>query len=353
LGFGIVRDTFPPERVPGALGMMGAVFGIGAGIGLPLSGVIVDHLDLQWLFWVNLISVPAAIAAHRLVPPSPASRRARIDWTGAAVLSGALGSLLLGLTKANDWGWGSTANVGLIGGGLLLTLVFLLVEARAEEPLIDLRVLREPAVAATNLTGLLMGVAMFVGWLLIPQIAEAPRSTGYGFGASATVASLILLPAALAQVVAGPFAGRLGRVFGFRAVLAGGSAVTTLAFAGLVFARGHEWEVMIAAALMGTGICLCFAAQATLVVAAVDRSDVGIATGINTVMRPIGGALGVAVATVLLTGHTIPGTTLATGGAYTAAFVMSGFAGLLSLGAALLVPPAAEPLALAIPATGS
>ena len=68
LAFGIVRDTFPREQVPGGLSMISAIFGIGGGIGLPLSGVIVDNLDLQWLFWINLFALPAAVAAHRLRP---------------------------------------------------------------------------------------------------------------------------------------------------------------------------------------------------------------------------------------------------------------------------------------------
>src|SRR3954452_6272458 len=78
LAFGIVRDTFPREQVPGGIAIVSAVFGIGGAIGLPLSGVIVDHVDLSWLFWINLFALPAAYAAHRLVPPSPPVENARV-----------------------------------------------------------------------------------------------------------------------------------------------------------------------------------------------------------------------------------------------------------------------------------
>src|SRR5215210_1538336 len=91
LAFGIIRDTFPPERMATGLGLVSAIIGIGAGIGLPLSGVIADNLGISWLFWISLIALPAALAAHRLVPASPASRRVRIDWIGALLLSAALG----------------------------------------------------------------------------------------------------------------------------------------------------------------------------------------------------------------------------------------------------------------------
>src|SRR3954449_3012878 len=117
LAFGIVRDTFPRERIPAGLGMVSAIFGIGGGIGLPLSGVIVDNLDTQWLFGINLIALPSALAADLLIPPLPAGRRPRIDWLGAALLSVALGAILLGVSEADDWGWGSPGDGGGGGGG--------------------------------------------------------------------------------------------------------------------------------------------------------------------------------------------------------------------------------------------
>ena len=200
LAFGIVRDTFPREHIPGGLSIVSAVFGIGGGIGLPLSGVIVDNVDLQWLFWINLIALPAAFAAHRLVPPSPPVPNARVDWLGALLLSGALAAILLGVSQAGEWGWGSPKNVGAIGGGLVLGGLFVVAEGRVHQPLIDLRVLRQPAVAATNLTGFLVGVAMFSSFLIMPAFAQAPESSGYGFGFTVTQAGLLLMPTALAQL---------------------------------------------------------------------------------------------------------------------------------------------------------
>jgi MFS family permease len=98
LAFGIVRDTFPRERVPGGLSLIGAMFGIGGGIGLPLSGVIADNLSVDWLFWISLVALPAALAAYRLIPPSPRVPHVRIDWIGALLLSIALSAILLGVS---------------------------------------------------------------------------------------------------------------------------------------------------------------------------------------------------------------------------------------------------------------
>src|SRR3954453_22908452 len=117
LAFGIVRDTFPPDRVAGGLGIISAIFGIGGGIGLPLSGVVVDNLDLSVLFWISLIAVPAALAAHLLIDDDVTAERTRIDWPGAALLSAALAAVLLGVTEAIRWGWGSARTLAPLGGG--------------------------------------------------------------------------------------------------------------------------------------------------------------------------------------------------------------------------------------------
>jgi EmrB/QacA subfamily drug resistance transporter len=348
LAFGVIRDTFPRERVPGGLAIMSAVFGIGGGIGLPLSGLIVDNLDLSWLFWLSLLAFPAAALAHGLIPPSPSVRRPRIDWPGAAVLSLALGAVLLGVTQANTWGWGSSKNVVAILGGLVLLAVFIRVELRVPEPLIDLKIMRERAVAATNVATFIVGVAMFGAFLLVPQFAQAPPEAGYGFDASVTQAGLLVMPTAIAQLIAGGVAGRLGPGLGWRRVLATGATIATASFLVLVAAHNSEWEIVLANILLGIGIAFAFAATANLIVDAVPQDQVGIATGINTVMRTVGGAFGSAIATAILTGHLIEGTQIPTEQAYTTAFIVSSVAGAFAIGAALLIPrtpPAAEPVA--------
>ena len=338
LAFGIVRDTFPREQVPGGLSMISAIFGIGGGIGLPLSGVIVDNLDLQWLFWINLFALPAALATYRLVPPSPPVRDARVDWIGAVILSGALAGILLGVSQGSEWGWGSLPNVASIGLGLVLVALFVVVEGRVDQPLIDLQVLRKRSVAATNLTGFLVGLAMFSSFLIMPQFAQAPKSTGYGFGFSVTQVGLLLMPTALAQLAAGPFAARLAARIGFRSVLSLGAVLISASFLINTFARSHPWELVVGGILLGAGITFAFAAMANLIVDAVPQAEVGIATGLNTVMRTVGGSFGAAAATAILTASEFPGSPFPTDGAYTGAFAFATAAGLLALGASRLVP---------------
>lgn len=342
LAFGIVRDTFPRDKVPGALGLVSAVFGIGGGIGLPLSGVILDHLDVTWIFWVNLIALPAAVAAYKIVPASPPAPRTRIDWLGAALLSVALTSLLLGVSQSSSWGWGSPSVIALVAGGLAVGGVWVAVESRIREPLIRMDVLRKPVVAATNLAALLIGLAMFASFLTIPQFAQTPERFGYGFGASVTSAGLLLVPISVAQLIAGAYVGKLEARYGSRIVLALGTLLSAASFTTMALAHGSPWDFVAAGALFGAGLTFSLASMANLVVSSVDRTEVGIATGLNTVTRTVGGSFGAAAAATILATHTVGGGAVPTEGAYTATFAVSAGAALLAFAATLLVPTVAR-----------
>jgi EmrB/QacA subfamily drug resistance transporter len=343
LAFGIINDEVPAEHRAVGIGLMSAMFGIGGGIGLPLAGVIVDHTDLSVLFLVGLLALPAAVAVWRLVPPSPPRERARVDWRGAAVLSLGLAALLLAISRSAAWGWGDARTLGLFGGGLAVLAGFVPLQLRTASPLVDIRVLRERAVLATNITAFLVGIAMFGSFLLIPQFAQTPAAAGYGFAMTVTAAGLVMLPSALMMLVAGPLGGALGKRFGFRGVLAAGTALAGASFAMMAFAHERVWEFVVAGVLLGAGISFAFASMANLIVASVPPRDVGIATGINTIMRTVGGAFGAAIVTALLTADTLPGTALPTEGAYTEAFAISAAGSVLALLAALAIPRRRQP----------
>jgi EmrB/QacA subfamily drug resistance transporter len=342
LAFGIIRDTFPAERVPVAIGTLSAMFGIGGGIGLPLSGVIIDNSDLHWIFLVGLLALPAAALAWRNVPPSPVRPGAKVDWLGAGVLSVGLVALLLGVTKANEWGWGSARTLVLMLGGVAVLGLWVAVERRVHEPLVDLRVLSRRAVATTNTVGLLVGFAMFSSFLLVPQFAQTPTAAGYGFGATVTEAGLLMVPSTITMLFFGPLGGWLGPRIGFRAVLAMGTVAATLGFVVLALASSQEWHFVLSGLLLGVGIAFSFSSMINLIVGAVDARDVGIATGINTITRTVGGAFGSAVAAAILTADLIPGSRVPTEGAYTTAFVVAAIGGVAALLAALAVPKVAR-----------
>ena len=339
LAFGIIRDTFPPVRVAGAIGLLSAVFGVGGGIGLPLSGVLAENAGVAWLFWTGLIiALPAMIGVALLVPPSPRVAGAKVDWVGAGLLSLSLVLILLGVTEANSWGWGSPKTLAMLVVGLAVLGLWLQVERVVAEPLVDLRLLRLRAVLTTNVTTFLIGFAMFAAYALIPRFVQAPESTGYGFGDSVTTAGLILLPSALIQLVVGPVAGRLGQRFGFRVTLILGCVVGVVSFLLLLVRHETPLELLVAGLFLGAGVAFGFSSMANLIVEAVPQSDVGIATGINTIMRTAGGAFGSAAVTAILASSVIGDTTVPTERAYAMAFLAAVVVGLVAVLAAWLVP---------------
>ena len=327
LSFGIIRDEFPPEKVKVGIGLLSAVFGVGGGLGIVLSGLIVDNLSWRWLFVVGAIPVAASIVlVHKYVPESPIKTRARLDVPGALLLGAALVSLLIALTEGDHWGWTSPAFIGLIlaSGGLLFAWIW--TELRVEEPMVDMRMMSQRPVLLTNLTALIAGFAMLSSFALVPQFVSTPEASGYGFGASATVAGLYLLPSSLVMLFSGPLAGIVGRRYGSKWPLAVGMALVAVAGLGLAAFHEEPSHVVGAMALLGAGVAASFAAMAALITESVRPTETGIATGMNTVMRTIGGVVGGQIGAAILTAHTVAATGYPDEQAYAIAFGMSAIA---------------------------
>jgi EmrB/QacA subfamily drug resistance transporter len=339
LAFGIIRDEFPPERVAQGIGLISATFGIGGGVGLVAAGLIVDHLPYEWIFWIGLIVTVVAIVCTLLfVPESPVKVPSKIDWTGAVLLSGGLGALLLGISEGPRWGWSSGRVLGLFVAAVVALALWVRYELRVPVPLVDMRMMRRRAVWSTNVAGLLVGFGMFGSFILIPQFVQAPPGAGYGFNATVTEAGLILLPATAVMLFAGPIAGWLGGRLGSRLPLLIGTGLAAAAFALIALAHDHQWQLYIGTALMGAGIGFAFAAMANLIVEAVDPTETGVATGMNTIMRTVGGSLGGQISATIVSAHVLAGTHIAKESGYTTAFFLSSGVLVLAFVATLLVP---------------
>jgi EmrB/QacA subfamily drug resistance transporter len=350
LAFGIIRDEFPRERVATSIGLISATFGIGGGLGLVLAGVVVDHLSIQWIFWLSLlVTTLAAWATWRFVPESPVRVDAKIDWIGAGLLSLALGSLLLGVSQGNAWGWNSTGVLGLFTAAVILGTVFIAVERRVPEPMVDMQMMARRPVWSTNLTAFAIGFAMFGSYVLIPQLVEMPAVTGYGFAKTTTVAGLVLLPSALVMLGAGPLSGWLGHRFGSRLPLALGAGFAALAYIWLALFHETLPEIAVGGLLVGIGIGLAFAAMANLVVEAVRPDQTGVATGINTIMRSIGGSVGAQIAAAIIAGNQILGGRYPAESGFTDAFVMSAVAAVVALAVTALIPRPARRGVVSVP----
>jgi MFS family permease len=196
--------------------------------------------------------------------------------------------------------------------------------------------MRIRGVWTANATAFLLGAGMYSSFILIPQIAELPTSTGFGFGTSVVVAGLFLLPSTIGMIVMGLQAGRLAARYGSRALLISGTAITATAFLLLTIAHDHPYDLLISSTLLGFGIGLAFAALGNIVVGAVPPHQTGVASGVNTVMRTLGGALGGQLAATLLADHTV--SELPTVAGFTESFALATAFLLLGIGAAVLVP---------------
>ena len=190
LSFAIIKDEFPEEKIGVALGAVSAAFAVGGSLGLVLSGVIVDNLSWRWLFAFGAVPVAVALLlVHRFVPESPVKTPSRLDVPGVALLSGGLVSLLVALTEGSRWGWGSTLIVALFAAAGVLLVVWVLVERRVAEPMVDMRMLARRPVLFTNLTGLVTGFAMFGTFVLVPKFVEMPSGCRRRSPARSTTAS--------------------------------------------------------------------------------------------------------------------------------------------------------------------
>ena len=301
LAFGIIRDEFPRERVAGGIALISGLLGIGGGLGIVLAGPILEHLDYHWLFWIPLaLIVLTTIATVIVIPESPIRAPGTVNWTGAILLSLWLICLLLAISEAPTWGWLSARVIGLIVLAVVIAAVWVRAELRSPSPLVDMQMMRLRGVWTTNLTGFLIGFGMYSSFVLIPQFVETPTSTRYGFGSSVTQAGLFLVPSTLMMLIAAPIGGKMSGRFGSKVPLVLGATLTLLAFVLLTLAHSEHWQIYLASVLLGSGVGFSFASMANLIVEAVRPDQTGVATGMNAVMRTIGGAIGGQVAASLL-----------------------------------------------------
>jgi len=343
VAFGIIRDEFPAERVAGAVGILAALTAVGAGLGIVLAGPIVDTLGYPWLFWLPMIlTVVAAVSAVLFVPESAVRTPGRISWLPALLLSAWLVALLVALSEAPDWGWGSARILGLLAGTVVLGAAWVFAELRSTTPLIDMKMMRRPGVWTNNLVALLIGVGMYATFAFLPEFVQTPTAAGYGFGASITKSGLMLLPSAVTMFVTGMFVGRLVRRLGGKALVIAGCLTGCGAMLILAFAHHYQWEIYLSSAIMGVGFGLAFSAMSALVVAAVPASQTGVATGMNANIRTIGGSIGAAVMASIVTSQLEP-SGLPKESGYTTGFAVMAGGLVLAAVAGLLIPAVRRP----------
>jgi MFS family permease len=303
IGMSIMRDELPRERLAGAVALMSATIGIGAAVGLPLSGWIYSQFGWHAIFWMSAaVALGMIISVVIVVPESPVRSGGRFDYAGAILLSLALTTVLLGITKGGTWGWGSTPTLGSFVIGIALFAAWWPLEFRAADPVVDLRTSMRRPVALTNAASLFLGFAMYANLLTTTQLLQLPKSTGFGFGVSPLAAGLALLPAALAMVILTPVSARITKRFGARSTLMSGSLILLVGFVGRSFVMGTELLVVLGAVIVSGGTAFAYSSLPVLIMRAVPMHETAAANGLNTVVRMVGTAISSATVAALLTG---------------------------------------------------
>ncbi|MBM7439873.1 MFS transporter [Streptomyces sp. HB132] len=298
----IIADIVPARERGRYMGLIGAVFGLASVAGPLLGGFFTDHASWRWCFYINVPFgiVTLAVIAVVLKLPKP-SVRPRLDVLGALLLAAASTCLVL-LTSwgGTEYAWGSRTILGLAAGAAGTTLLFLVVEHRAAEPVIPLRLFRDSVFNVTSLVGAVVGVALFGAASYLPTYLQMVE------GVSATESGLLMLPMmggiVIASVVSGQLVSRTGR---YRVYPLVGGAVSTVGMwlLSLLDTDTSALEYGVWQAVLGIGIGLVMSILVLAVQNSVRQSDLGTATSAHNYFRQIGGSVGAAIFGTLFAGR--------------------------------------------------
>ena len=301
IGIALLRDVLPPAKLPFGIALLSTTLAVGSGAGLPLAGFVARSFDWRVMFWISgVLGALLLVLVPVVLPRSVILKRVRFDVLGAGVLGAALTAALLVVTKGGDWGWRSvpTALTGVAAVGLFL--VWLPIERRAANPVVDLVTMRQPRLVLINVASTLVGFAMFVNLLSTTQFLQMPRSTGFGQAMDVVDAGLVMAPVAVMFAIVAPIAAALIRRIGADGVLLTGCLVMAGTYVARIALHGQVWEIVAGACLVAVGSSMTFAAMPALVIGAVPVHQTASANGVNALVRSFGTALGSAVVAAIL-----------------------------------------------------
>ncbi|MFE4961392.1 MFS transporter [Streptomyces sp. NPDC056660] len=348
LGIGLMRDMLPREKLASAMALMSSSIGVGGGLALPAAALVAQHADWHALFYgaagLGVIAIALTLLA---VPESPARAEGTFDVLGAIGLSVGLVLFLLPITKGSDWGWTSGTTLGLFAASAVVLLLWGVMELRVKAPLVDLRTTARPAVLFTNLASIMVGVSFYVVSLVLPQLLQLPKATGYGLGQSMVTAGLLVAPLGLTMMFTAPVYARLSAKYGPKTTLILGMLIIGIGYGAGLGLMSAAWQSLVIAVVLGAGIGLAYSSLPALIVGAVPASETGAANGLNTLMRSIGTSVSSAVIGMVLanTANNVGGVNIPTMHGFRVSFLIATGAVTVGLILALLLPKRSTPAA--------
>lgn len=299
----LLMVSFPAGRERNlALGVWGALAGIGGTLGVIAGGVLVDGLGWEWIFLVNLpIGLAVLVAASRRITESHGTTERRtFDVAGAALSTAGVLAIVYGVIRSEPAGWGSFEVVALLAAGVALLATFVAVELRTAAPLIPMRLFRSRGLSVSSVSLALNGSAFLAMFFLTALYLQNVR------GASAVEAGLQFVPMGIAAVASAIFGGRLVTRVGTRPVFAVGAVLSGIGLLLLAQASvdgAYVTDVMPGLIVFGLGLSLVGVPNQIAAIMDVEHDDAGAASGVITASFQIGGALGLAVITTLSNGR--------------------------------------------------
>jgi EmrB/QacA subfamily drug resistance transporter len=296
----IISNAFPPEERGKAIGTWAGVSALALAIGPVVGGFLVENVSWQSIFFLNVPVAAGAVAVTLFATHESRDETAprSVDIPGVAAITVGLSALVLALVEANSWGWGSARIVGLFVVAIAALVAFVIIETRSRYPMVDFSFFGSRSFLGANIVAFIVSFAMLAMFFFIALYMQNIK------GYSPLQAGVRFLPSTAVIVVVGPLAGRWTDRVGPRPLMTTG----LLMVAGSLFWQGHlaidtpYASLAGAFVLMGFGMGLVMSPMSTAAMNSVDRTKAGVASGILSMSRMVGGSFGVAAMGALITG---------------------------------------------------
>lgn len=317
LAFGLIRDEFPPDRIPIAQGVISAMFGVGTAVGFVIGGFVTETLGWQWTYHTAApFALLMTLISYFKIRESPIRLKAKVDYVGAGLLGATLVTFLVGITETSSRvngvsrGWTDPMVVALLVASAVFVTLFVLWLPRAKDPLVRPSLMKVRNLALMNVTAFMIGFALFTTIQTVAGLAA------FNFHLDTIQIGLLLLPTSAVTLILGPTVGFLVRRIGPKTPLAIGMTVAIVGFAMLYFGHSTKLDVMLGVTVLGAGQAFAMVSSINLVIMSTPMLETGISTAVNTIIRTAGSVVGPAIAAVIISqnshfdpilGQAIPG----------------------------------------------
>jgi EmrB/QacA subfamily drug resistance transporter len=292
LSLTLLAGAVPEKQRSAAIGIWGGISGLGVAVGPVVGGAVVDGLNWQWIFWLNVpIGVVAVLFAARVLTESRGTAK-KLDLLGFALATAGVLSIVWGVVHGADDGWTSAGVLGSLIAGAVLLAAFVGWEHRTTSPMLPLRLFSVRSFSVVNITAFTFSVGVFGSVFLLAQFFQVVQ------GYTPLQSGIRTLPWTAAPLVVAPIAGLIVDRVGARTLIATGQVflAAALGWIALITTASTQYgDLVVPFILAGVGMGLTFAPAASVVMASASDADRGVASGTNNTIREVGVAMGVAI----------------------------------------------------------